>query len=73
MFTIFAQIATLKGNSLPSHRNIRQSLARVKHFRRFRQNHHFQRAPLPSHLNFSYEFDERSPNSSNITFYFILF
>lgn len=53
MFAIFAQIASLKWNSLPSHRNIRQSLARVKHFRRFRQNRHFQRAPLPSHLNFS--------------------
>lgn len=52
MFTIFAQIATLKGNSLPSHRNIRQSLARVKHFRRFRPNHHFQTAPL--RLNFEF-------------------
>ena len=37
IFAIFAKIATLKVEPLPRHRNIRQTLARVRHFCHFRQ------------------------------------
>ena len=37
VFAIFAKIATLKVEPLPRHRNIRQTLARVRHFCHFRQ------------------------------------
>ena len=37
IFAIFAKIASLKVEPLPRHRNIRQTLARVRHFCHFRQ------------------------------------